>query len=140
MSLPEPPPARLPEPPPTQWGTRALARFAVAHLLFLAACFAVGTTVFLILLGHDPRVYDIGPGKKFPTMQAADAAVEVAIARTWVAVGVFSMLAVLVVWVRRRRPFKWFWIPLAFVPYVGPIFSAAPATWVLANGSIRAPQ
>ena len=136
MSLPEPPPARLPEPPPTGWGTRALLRFAIAHFIFLAACFAVGETVWLIILGQ-PEVYELGPGKEFPTLQAAEAAVDVATARTWMAIGVFSMLVVLAVWLWKHS-FRWFWIPLAMVPYLGPLFFASPATWVLVNGNTRA--
>jgi energy-coupling factor transporter transmembrane protein EcfT len=58
------------------------------------------------------------------------------VARPWVAVGVFSMVVVLAVWLW-KRPFRWFWIPLAFVPYLGPVFFAGPATWVLANGRTR---
>ena len=52
------------------------------------------------------------------------------------AVGVFSMLVVLAVWLRNRS-FRWFWIPLAMVPYVGPLFFASPATWGLVNGDTR---
>ena len=37
--------------------------------------------------------------------------------RARVANGVFSMLVVLAVWLRKRS-FRWFWIPLAMVPYI----------------------
>jgi hypothetical protein len=113
-SLPAPP---LPDPPPVQWSGRDLLRFAAAHLAFLGACFAIGETVFLLL--RQSSVYEIGPGREFPTLQAAETALSVAIARSWGAVGVFSMLVVLAVWLWKRS-FHWFWIPLVMVPYVGP--------------------
>ena len=46
------------------------------------------------------------------------------------AVGVFSAVITLAVWLWKRS-FRWFWIPLAFVPYIGPVFFAAPATWAI---------
>jgi hypothetical protein len=124
----------LPAPPPAQWGGRALVRFAAVHLLFLAACFAVGEATFLLL--GNPRIYEVGPGEEFPTQKAAESAMAVDIGLPWVAIGVLSMLVVLSVWLW-KRPFRWFWIPLAFIPYLGPVFFAGPATWVLANGSTR---
>ncbi len=124
----------LPEPPPAQWKGRALLKFSVVHMLFLVACFAVGETVFRFL-GH-PAVYEIGPGKDYATLKSAESAISVDIANTWAAVGVFSVLVVLMVWLWKRA-FRWFWIPLAFVPYLGPLFFAIPATWVLANRSTR---
>jgi hypothetical protein len=104
------------------------------HLLFLVACFAVGEATFRLL--GNPRVYEIGTGEGFPTLQSAESAMAVDVARPWVAVGVFSMVVVLAVWLW-KRPFRWFWIPLAFVPYLGPVFFAGPATWILAKGRTR---
>jgi hypothetical protein len=124
----------LPPPPPPRWEGRALFRFATVHPLFLVACFAVGEATFRLL--GNPRVYEIGTGEEFPTLQSAELAMAVDIARSWVAVGVFSMAVVLAVWLW-KRPFRWFWIPLAFVPFLGPLFFAGPATWVLANGPTR---
>lgn len=86
-----------------------------------------------------PCVYEIGTSEEFSTLQSAELAMAVDIARPWVAVGVFSMAVVLAVWLW-KRPFRWFWIPLAFVPFLGPLFFAGPATWVLANGRTRLPK
>ena len=58
-----------------------LLRFAAAHLGFLCACFAIGETVFLLCA--NPASNEIGPGREFPTLQAAEAALSVAIAREW---------------------------------------------------------
>jgi hypothetical protein len=124
----------LPEPPPAQVDGRALLRFLAIHLVFLAACFGVGETVFR--LSSHSSVYEIGPGNEFPNLDAAEVALAVEIGRAWVAVGLFSSLVVLAVWLRKRA-FRWFWVPLACVPYLGPIFFAGPATWAVANGTTR---
>jgi len=121
----------LPDPPSHSVSGRALLRFGTVHLMFLALCFGIGETMFLVL-GHS-EFYEIGPGQEFPTLDAAEMAISVQIGRAWLAVGVFSALVSLAVWLWKRS-FSWFWIPLASVPYIGPIFCAAPATWSIANG------
>ena len=80
-SLPDPPPIQLPDPPPIQRGGRDLLRFAATHLVFLGACFAIGETVFLLL--RQSSDYEIGLGREFPTLEAAETALSVAIARAW---------------------------------------------------------
>jgi hypothetical protein len=120
----------LPEPPSRPVSGQELVKFGAVHLLFLAMCFAIGETVFVVF-GHS-SIHEIGPGQEFPTLDAAELALAVEIGRGWMAVGVFSAVMTLAVWLWNRS-FRWFWIPLAFVPYIGPVFFAAPATWAIAN-------
>jgi hypothetical protein len=134
---------QLPEPPTPPladrgdavgWGGRAFVRFVLVHLSFVGAC--LGVSVLTNWLIHPDTVYEIGAGKEFPTLEAAREAVDLEVAWIWVSVGAFSSLIVLTVWIWKRA-FAWFWIPLAFLPFIGQVFCAIPATWVLANGSIR---
>ena len=69
-------------------------------------------------------------------MEAAETELSVSISRVWLAIGVFSMLVVLAVWLRKRS-FRWFRIPLAVVPYFGPLFFASPATGCSRNRTTR---
>jgi hypothetical protein len=75
-------------------------------------------------------VYEIGPGKEFATLDAAERAMDVEAARVWVSVCSFSSLLVLVAWLRKRA-FAWFWIPLAFFP-----FSVRPSSPSRRRGSL----
>jgi hypothetical protein len=91
-------------------------RFVLVHLAFLGAC--LGVAALMNWLIHPDTVYEIGPGKEFPTLEAAERVIDVEAARIWVSVGAFSSLIVATVWIWKRA-FAWFWIPLTLIPLIG---------------------
>jgi hypothetical protein len=118
-------------------GRRVVLKFAAVHLGFLATCIGTGELIFVF--SGAQTVFAIGPGKEFPTLKAAEEALDVQNARIWVGVCALSALVVLGAWLWKRA-FAWYWIPLACVPLLGQLFFAMPASWAIANGRIEPPR
>jgi hypothetical protein len=129
---------RLPAPPgpPAAWGVRAVGRFAVAHVLFLMVCIAIGGLTLTAVGGTGTRT--IGPGREFRSLGAAQADIDEDIRLAWGAIALFSGAVSFGAWAWRRE-YSWVWAALSLIPMVGQLFCVLPATWVLANGTLRAP-